>query len=177
MTSLRLGISLQTMEKTHNNAAQTDEKWMKYALRLAKQAAQRGEVPIGAILVQDNQIIAKAMNRKEEWLTPLGHAELICLHRASQNQKKWRLAGATLYVTLEPCSMCAGALVQARIDRIVFGARDPKGGAVESLYQICDDPRLNHRMQVTGGVLEKECGEILSKFFRNRRQDKKKNKI
>lgn len=162
------------MEKTHSNAAQHDEKWMKRALRLAKAAGKRGEVPIGAILVQDDQVIAQAMNRKEEWETPLGHAELICLHRASQKEKKWRLTGATLYVTLEPCPMCAGALVQARVDRVVYGARDPKAGAVETLYRICDDERLNHRMEVLGGVLEKECSEILSDFFRQKRKEKKK---
>ena len=140
------------------------------ALKLAQLAAVEGEVPVGAILVSGGKLVAKAFNKKEQWHTPLGHAELICLHRASQKLERWRLHETTLYVTLEPCVMCAGALVQARIDHLVFGAKDPKGGGVSSLYQIPTDQRLNHRLKVTSGVLEKECSEILSQFFRERRR-------
>ena len=147
-----------------------DIKWMSKALALAKRAAEQDEVPVGAILVIDNKIIARAHNKKEQWTSPLGHAELICLERAAQKLKSWRLSGATLYVTLEPCLMCSGAMIQSRIDRVVFGARDPKGGAVTSLYQVLSDPRLNHRVEITEGVLEKECGEILSDFFRMKRK-------
>ena len=161
------------MEKKTLDAQHNDAYWMKYALKGAAMAARRDEVPVGAVLVYQGQVIAKAYNRREEWHTPLGHAELICLHRASQKLKKWRLSEATLYVTLEPCVMCSGALVQARIGRLVFGAYDPKGGAAHSLYQICHDSRLNHRMEVVGGVLEQECSEELKIFFRKKRQQKK----
>lgn len=145
---------------------------MRKALGLARKAAEKDEVPVGAILVaaDSKTILATGMNRREGWTTPLGHAELIALHRASQKQKAWRLAGATLYVTLEPCVMCAGALVQARVARVVYGAADPKGGAVESLYQVLRDPRLNHRCEVTSGVLADECGKILSEYFRMKRK-------
>ena len=145
------------------------EFWMKKALRLAEKAAKRGEVPVGAILVKGDEQISSASNRREEWHTPLGHAELIALQRASQTLKAWRLLDCTLYVTLEPCVMCAGALVQARVSRVVYGAIDPKGGGLKSLYQIGDDSRLNHRFELIGGVLENECSQILKDFFKQRR--------
>jgi len=147
----------------------TDEFWMKKALKLAQKAALRGEVPVGAILVRGDSMVSSASNRREQWQTPLGHAELIALQRASQDLKAWRLLDCTLYVTLEPCVMCAGALVQARIKKLVYGASDPKGGAIKSLYQIVTDPRLNHRMEVVGGVLQEECGQMLKDFFKQRR--------
>ena len=142
---------------------------MKKALTLAQKAAKQGEVPIGAVLVYKNELIASGYNKKEQWKTPLGHAELICLHRASQKLGNWRLIDCTLYSTLEPCVMCSGALVQARVGRLVFGASDPKGGGSTSLYKIPQDERLNHRLEVCGGVLADECGKILSDFFRSRR--------
>jgi tRNA(adenine34) deaminase len=147
-----------------------DRHWMGVALAGARRAAQQGEVPVGAVLVIEGRVIAKAFNKKEQWHTPLGHAELICLQRASKKLARWRLSDATLYVTLEPCAMCAGALVQARLGRLVYGATDPKAGAVASLFQIASDARLNHRCDITAGVLGQECGHVLTEFFRARRQ-------
>ncbi len=149
---------------------------MQKALKLAANAALRGEVPVGAVLVKDGVQVACASNRREEWHTPLGHAELMTLQRASQSLKAWRLGGCTLYVTLEPCPMCAGALVQARVDRVVFGALDPKGGAMHSLYKIGSDPRLNHQIEVISGVLESESSEMLKAFFKKRRAEKRDGK-
>lgn len=145
---------------------------MKRALQLAEKAATDGEVPVGAVLVRGDKLIAQARNQREKMNSPLAHAELLALHRGSQKLNSWRLSGCTLYVTLEPCVMCAGALVQARVDRVVFGASDPKGGAAESLFQILQDQRLNHRCEVTRGIAGKECGEMLTQFFRERRQKK-----
>ena len=151
--------------------------WMRKALKLAAQAGARGEVPVGAVLVRDGQQVATASNRREELHTPLGHAELLALQGASQSLKAWRLLGCTLYVTLEPCPMCAGALVQARVDRVVFGALDPKGGGLQSLYHIGQDSRLNHQFEVISGVLESECSKLLKTFFKKRRLDKKASQL
>lgn len=147
----------------------TDNVFMRQALTLAARAAALGEVPVGAIVVHENTVIAEAYNERESRPSALAHAELTTLARACERLGRWRLTGCTLYVTLEPCVMCAGALVQARVDRVVYGARDPKAGAVESLYQVLSDKRLNHRPVVEGGVLATECGEMLSAFFRARR--------
>ena len=146
-----------------------DEFYMRRALELAARAAELGEVPVGAVVVCDNQIISEAYNERELKPSALAHAELTALAAACQSLKRWRLTGCTLYVTLEPCVMCAGALVQSRVDRVVYGARDPKAGAVESLYKVLADQRLNHRPEVTAGVLGEDCGKILSEFFRRRR--------
>jgi len=142
---------------------------MELALAQARQAIEIGETPIGAVLVHENEVLAAAHNRREIDPDPTAHAEMLVLRAAAQTLGRWRLNGCTLYVTLEPCAMCAGALVLARIDRLVFGARDPKAGAVESLYRLVDDARLNHRVQVTGGVLAEACGSMLSEFFRAKR--------
>jgi len=150
-----------------------DEKWMSRALELAKRAADRGEVPVGAILVGPKGVLAQGFNQRETLTTPLGHAEAMTLHRAAKRKKNWRLEDTTLYVTLEPCLMCAGALLQARVRRVVYGAKDPKGGAVESLYKTFADPRLNHQIEVTSGVLKKDCAELLQGFFQNRRTENK----
>lgn len=147
-----------------------DVTFMRHALKLAGQAADLGEVPVGAVIVHENQVIAEAYNERETRPSALAHAEAIAIEKACHQLGRWRLSGCTLYVTLEPCVMCAGASVLARVDRVVYGARDPKAGAVESLYQILSDERLNHRPEITGGVLAEECGEILSQFFRGRRQ-------
>ncbi|PIS11446.1 MAG: tRNA adenosine(34) deaminase TadA [Bdellovibrio sp. CG10_big_fil_rev_8_21_14_0_10_47_8] len=147
----------------------SDEYWMKKALALAAKAATKGEVPVAALVIKDNQLVSTGQNRRETLKTPLGHAELIALQRASQKLGAWRLLGCTLYVTLEPCVMCAGALVQARISKVVFGAMDAKGGAVQSLFNIGKDPRLNHRFEVVSGVLAEPCSRILSDFFKSRR--------
>lgn len=149
---------------------QQDEKWMNLALDLARAAGSRGEVPVGAVLVRDDQVLARSFNLRESLGSPLGHAECLVIHRAAIKTGGWRLTGSTLYVTLEPCLMCAGAIQQSRIGRVVFGASDPKGGAVRSLYQVLEDQRLNHRCEILGGVLEKECGSLLSEFFRGRRK-------
>jgi tRNA(adenine34) deaminase len=146
-----------------------DSQYMRRALELAARAAQLGEVPVGALIVHENQVIAEAYNERETKPSALAHAEISVIYQACEKLGRWRLSGCTLYVTLEPCVMCAGALVQARVDRVVYGARDPKAGAVESLYQVLADPRLNHRPAVEGGILAEECGKILSDFFKARR--------
>lgn len=143
---------------------------MRMALQLAKRAGERDEVPVGAILVRNGKIVAQAYNLRETLHSPLGHAELITLQRASKKLGAWRLLDTTLYVTLEPCIMCAGALVQARVSRVVYGAVDPKGGAVESLYKIFHDERLNHKIEITGGVLAEECSQVLKEFFKRKRR-------
>jgi tRNA(adenine34) deaminase len=150
---------------------EADTVFMRQALELARQAAALGEVPVGALLVHENIVISKAYNERETRPSALAHAEISVLEDACRKLGRWRLSGCTLYVTLEPCVMCAGALVQARVDRVVYGARDPKAGAVESLYQVLSDARLNHRPEVTGGVLAEDCGNLLSEFFKNRRAD------
>lgn len=153
-----------------------DEYWMRKALSLAIAAAQRGEVPVGAILVNEGQVIAKAGNQKESLASPLGHAEMIVLHRASKKLRRWRLTDCTLYVTLEPCLMCAGAIWQARVGRVVYGAPDPKSGGLGSLYHFHNDDRLNHRYPVRSGVMQEECVELLQNFFKSRRNQNKLGK-
>lgn len=153
-----------------------DRKWMLHALRLAKKAAAKGEVPIAALVVGPDGLISWAINTRERQQTPLGHAELFAIHKASQKKHSWRLNECTLYVTLEPCVMCAGAIQQARFKRVVFGAPDPKGGGVSSLYHILNDSRLNHQVEVTSGVLASECSALLQDFFQNRRDEKKTEK-
>ncbi len=151
------------------NQAQLDAEFMKQALAEAAQAADLGEVPIGALVVVDGQVIGRGHNLRENDGDPTAHAEIIAIRAAAAVQKHWRLATATLYTTLEPCPMCAGALVQARVKRLVYGATDPKAGAVGSLMNIVQDSRLNHRLEVTAGVLAEECGQILKDFFQKRR--------
>jgi tRNA(adenine34) deaminase len=146
-----------------------DEKFMALALKQAEEAALCGEVPIGAVLVYEGAVLTADRNRREALKDATAHAEILVMRRAGELLGGWRLSGCTLYVTLEPCPMCAGAMVQARIDRLVFGAADPKGGAAGTLYDIVRDRRLNHRLEVTGGVLEGECAALLQKFFRERR--------
>jgi len=147
---------------------QSDEYFMEMALAEAESALTWGEVPVGAVIVMDGEVLASAHNSPVLTQDPTAHAEIIAIRRAAEVRENYRLAGATLYVTIEPCVMCAGAIIHARIERLVFGAADPKGGAL-SLYGIPGDGRLNHSVAVTGGVLEKECGEILSRFFREKR--------
>ena len=143
-----------------------DERFMREALCLAHTAARRGEVPVGAVMVFDNRIIGIGYNRREVTQSPLAHAEIVAIEAAREQIGFWRLENCELYVTLEPCIMCCGAIVQSRIRRVVFGARDPKGGGAASLYTLLTDPRLNHRCEVVEGVLADECGEVLSDFFR-----------
>lgn len=153
-----------------------DVKWMQKALSLARKAGQRDEVPVAAIVVGPEGMISYAINTRERQQSPLGHAELLALHKASQKRGSWRLSDCTLYVTLEPCVMCAGAIQQSRISRVVYGAKDAKAGAVESLYHVLNDDRLNHQVEVASGVLEAECSELLHDFFQGRRDEKKNEK-
>jgi tRNA(adenine34) deaminase len=147
---------------------------MKLALEEAELAMSEGEVPIGAVVVHDGRLVARAHNQREQLRDPTAHAEMIALTQAAAARQSWRLDGCVVYVTLEPCPMCAGAMVQARIGRLVYGAADPKAGAAESLYRLLDDARLNHRCPVTAGVLAEPCGEILSRFFQEQRRLGKK---
>jgi tRNA(adenine34) deaminase len=146
------------------------EFWMEKALQLAIKAGSRGEVPVGAVIIQNGKLLATGRNRREELKTPLGHAEMLALHRAAKKLGTWRLTDCTLYVTLEPCLMCAGGLWQSRIGHVVFGAHDPKGGALGSLYNVHSDERLNHRYEITTGVLAEECAQVLKNFFKERRR-------
>ena len=146
-----------------------DEHFMRMALAEAEKALQEGEVPVGAVVVLGDAVIASAHNGPVGFKDPTAHAEILALRRAAAAEGNYRLAGTTLYVTIEPCLMCAGALIHARVSRLVFGAQDPKGGAVASLYRVLEDDRLNHRVEVTGGVLKEACSEILSRFFREKR--------
>jgi tRNA(adenine34) deaminase len=153
----------------------TDEQFMQLAIEQARIAEENGDVPIGAVIVHKNQIIAKAYNQREQLKDPTAHAEIIALTQAAAALENWHLNGCTMYVTLEPCPMCAGALVLARIDRLVYGCDDPKTGAVKSLYNITTDQRLNHRLEITSGILTDECGVLLQEFFTRRRQENKNN--
>ena len=150
-----------------------DETYMRLALDEARLAAAEGEVPIGALVVCDGQVVARAHNRRETDADPSAHAEFAAMVAASRALDRWRLTGCTVYVTLEPCLMCAGLMVNSRIDRCVYGAADPKGGALGTLYDVSHDPRLNHEFEVTAGVLEDECAETLRAFFRARRAARK----
>ncbi|OGP67719.1 MAG: tRNA-specific adenosine deaminase [Deltaproteobacteria bacterium RBG_16_44_11] len=142
---------------------------MKIALEEAQAAYDCGEVPVGAIVVQEGRILAQAHNSPITRNDPSAHAEMLALRQAAETQGNYRLLGAELYVTLEPCIMCAGAIIQARLARVIFGARDPKSGAIVSLYKILTDERLNHQVEITEGILQEECGEILGRFFRQKR--------
>jgi tRNA(adenine34) deaminase len=147
-----------------------DEKFMRLALAQATLAQEAGEVPVGAVLVKDGQVIASAHNRNILEFDPSAHAEIASLREAGLALKNHRLAGCSLFVTIEPCAMCAGALVHARIERLVYGAADPKAGAVESVMQVLAHPALNHTVAVTSGVLVEECGALLKSFFAARRR-------
>lgn len=148
----------------------TDEIWMREALALADRAAELGEVPIGCVIVgPDGVVLGTGHNLRETALDPTAHAEIVAIRAAAKEKGAWRLDDATLYVTLEPCPMCAGAMVNARIGRVVYGCRDAKAGACDSLFAIGRDERLNHRFDVVGGVLEPECVERLQRFFKNLR--------
>jgi len=139
--------------------------FMRRALLEAKKAYLKGEVPVGAVIVADGQVVARAHNRKEELHDPTAHAEMLAIREAASRLASWRLLGATIYVTLEPCAMCAGALVLARVQRLVYGAPDPKAGAAGSVTNLVQHEALNHRLEVTGGVLQEECAALLQQFF------------
>jgi tRNA(adenine34) deaminase len=146
-----------------------DERYMGLALEQAALAPVHGDIPIGAVVVRDGTVIGAGHNERELNEDPTAHAETIALRAAARALGSWRVLDSTLYVTLEPCAMCAGAIVLARVPRVVFGARDPKAGAAGSVLDVLDEPRLNHRPQVRGGVLGEQCGELLRAFFRARR--------
>lgn len=154
--------------------AQPHEHYMRLALEEARMADAEDEVPVGAVIVYEGRIVASAHNQREALNDPTAHAEMIAITQAAEALQSWRLEGCTLYVTLEPCPMCAGAMVQARLPSLVFGALDPKAGAVRSLYQLLEDDRLNHRADVISNVLDQPCGEILTEFFRRKRAMGKK---
>ncbi len=145
------------------------DTWMREALALAREAGARGEVPVGAVAVLDGRVVGRGANARESAHDPTAHAELLAIQDAARTLGRWRLGGVTLFVTLEPCAMCAGAMVLARIDRLVYAADDPKAGAVGSLMDLSADPRLNHGFPVERGVLSGEAGELLRAFFRARR--------
>jgi tRNA(adenine34) deaminase len=145
------------------------ETFMDLALQLAAEAAAAGEVPVGAVAVKDGQVIGRGRNRREKDRDPLAHAELDAIAEAAKSLDAWRLEGVSLYVTLEPCAMCAGAMVQARVQTLVFGAMDPKAGAVGSLYNLVQDARFNHRVEVVAGVKGEQCSAVLKEFFKKLR--------
>ncbi len=148
-----------------------DESWMWRAIGMAREAEKIGEVPVGAVIVDaDNKILAAAGNRTIKDIDPTGHAEILALRIAATRLGNYRLTGTTVYTTVEPCAMCAGALVNARVARLVFGAPDERFGAVRSVFEVCDNEKLNHRLDVTGGVLEENCRRLMQDFFKARRK-------
>lgn len=153
-----------------------DGLWMDEAIALAREAMAQGEVPIGAVVIKDGKVVGKGYNRREICRNALAHAELIAIDEACRTLGSWRLTGCELYVTLEPCPMCAGAIVQARILRVIYGAKDPKAGYAGSLHNILQDERLNHQVQITAGVREEICQTLLKTFFRHLREEKKGKK-
>ena len=154
--------------------ARKHEHYMQLAIEQARQAEAAGDVPVGAVIVQDGQLVAAAHNQREQLGDPTAHAEMIAITQAAEAVGSWRLTGCTLYVTLEPCPMCAGAILQARLPQLIYGAADPKAGAVETLYRLLADPRMNHQTEVLAGLLGAECGKLLSDFFAEQRRLGKK---
>jgi tRNA(adenine34) deaminase len=163
MSEARLAASPQS------EATPTDLAMMRRAIALAREAAEAGEVPIGAVVYQGQRVLAEAANNREATADPTGHAELVAIRSSGKALGHWRLIDCSLAVTLEPCPMCAGAMVNARLSRLVYGADDPKAGACRTLYRIPSDERLNHRVTVVGGVLAEECARLLGEFFERRR--------
>ncbi|WP_026678690.1 tRNA adenosine(34) deaminase TadA [Fictibacillus gelatini] len=153
-----------------------DQMYMRLAINEAIKAREIGEVPIGAIIVKDDEVISTAFNLRESEKRAVAHAELLAIDRACKKVDSWRLEGATLYVTLEPCAMCSGAIVLSRIHRVVFGAADPKGGCAGTLMNLLQEERFNHQCDVTAGILAEECGELLTSFFQQLRKKKKEHK-
>lgn len=154
-----------------------DNHYMGLALNEAKKAFAIGEVPIGAVLIMDGQVVASGYNMRESWHDATAHAEMIAIREACEKLGRWRLTGLTLYVTIEPCPMCAGALVMSRVDRLVYGSADAKAGAIESIFNIAQNEALNHSMMVTAGIRADECAQIMKDFFRQRRKKNVTNKI
>lgn len=163
---------MRSQETTKNS----DDFWMEKCLELAEQAALVKEVPVGALVVHNNQIVGQAFNRKEVDQNPVAHAELLAIEEAARNLSRWRLSECTLYVTLEPCIMCAGAISQARMKRVVYATSDPKAGAVESIYKVFDDSKLNHSPIIDSGIRQVEASRILKNFFGGLRETKKQER-
>lgn len=159
------------------NGLEQDQFYMEMAIEEAHKAAAKGEVPIGAVIVHEGEVIARAHNLRETTRNAVTHAELMAIQDACEVLDNWRLENTILYVTLEPCPMCAGAILQSRIPRVVYGARDPKAGCVDSLYRLLNDERFNHECEVKENVLADECGGLLTQFFRDLRDKKKKRKL
>lgn len=159
------------MDEQHNNLEQQslDEFWMQRALQLAQRAEAEGEVPVGALMVREEQVIGEGWNQPISANDPTCHAEIMTLRAAASHINNYRLLNTTLYVTLEPCSMCAGAIIHSRVKRVVYGASDPKGGAAGSVFDILGTEKLNHKVEITSGILADECGELLKSFFKSRR--------
>lgn len=157
-------------QETNTSTESRDRHWMQRALELAKRAEQEDEVPVGAVLVREDELLGEGWNSPISHNDPTAHAEILALRQASEKVGNYRLPGTTLYVTLEPCVMCAGAMIHARIERLVFGAFDPKTGAAGSVFDTLISDKHNHRVEIHGGVMEKECGELLRQFFRKRRK-------
>ena len=151
------------------NQAELDHQFMQQAIEQAQLAAVAGEVPVGAVLVRDGQVIAKAFNKPIGNHDPSAHAEMLALREAAKTEENYRLPGSTLYVTLEPCAMCSGAILHARVDRVVFGAPDPKTGAAGSVLDVFSSKQINHQTSIEGGVMSEECGQLLRSFFKGRR--------
>ena len=152
----------------------SDEDWMRHALTLANKAAELDEVPVGAVLVKDDQLLAEGWNQPISHNDPTAHAEIMAIRKASRIIENYRLPGSTLYVTIEPCSMCAGAIVHARISRVVFGAFEPRAGAAGSVINLLQNEQFNHQVEITSGLLAEECGQILKDFFAQKRRARRK---
>lgn len=153
------------------NVSSNDEKWMQHALILARRAEEQGEVPVGAVVVKDNEIIGEGWNRPISEHDPTAHAEIMALRAAAKTLNNYRLPGVELYVTLEPCTMCAGAMIHARVRRVIFGACDPKTGAAGSVFDVFTQPQHNHHVDVQGGVMATSCTQVLQEFFQRRRSE------
>lgn len=165
MIARELHVSLHSF-----SMSEIDEKWMWRAIGLAREAEKVGEVPVGAVIIDaEGKILAAASNRTIKNIDPTAHAEILALRIAATRLGNYRLEGTTVYTTIEPCAMCAGALVNARVARVVYGAPDERFGAVETLFRVCDNPQLNHRMQISGGILADNCRKIMQDFFKARR--------
>lgn len=170
VASDEIRVTSETQASTSLSPQATrDLYWMRHALALARRAEAEGEVPVGALIVRGEEVIAEGWNRPILGQDPTAHAEIVALRAAAQREANYRLAGTTLYVTLEPCVMCAGAIIHARVDRVVYGAADPRAGAAGSLFPVLGTDKLNHLVQVQGGLLAEECGELLRTFFKARR--------
>ncbi len=154
-----------------------DEKYMKMAITQAKKAAKNGDVPIGCVIVYEDKVIARGYNKRNLKKTTLAHAELLAIEKASKFMNDWRLEGCTMYVTLEPCQMCAGAIVQARIDKVVIGCMNGKAGCAGSIYNMLQEPRFNHQVEIERSTLEEECSAMLSAFFKSLRRQKEIKKL